>query len=65
LAITHASNGETILVCRVHDQAALHGLLTQLFALNLTLLAVERQERRPAAIESVGRHLTISARSPY
>jgi len=51
LAITHASNGETILVCRVHDQAALHELLTQLFALNLTRLAVERQERRPAVIE--------------
>jgi hypothetical protein len=48
LLITHAANGESHLVCRVHDQAALHGLLNQLFALNVTLLSVVRQEHSPA-----------------
>ncbi|MCC6191296.1 MAG: hypothetical protein IT318_19920 [Anaerolineales bacterium] len=44
LAITHAPNGESHLVCRVRDQAALHGLLNQIFALNVTLLSVARQD---------------------
>ena len=48
LVITHAPNGESQLVCRVRDQAALHGLLNQLFALNVTLVSVVRQGR-PAA----------------
>jgi hypothetical protein len=46
LAITHAANGDSILVCQVQDQAALHGLLNQIFALNVTLISVARQERR-------------------
>jgi hypothetical protein len=48
LAITHASNGDSHLVFRVHDQAALHGLLNQIFALNVTLLSVVRQDHSPA-----------------
>jgi hypothetical protein len=44
LVITHAPNGESLLVCRVHDQAALHGLLNQIFALNVTLLSLSRQD---------------------
>ena len=50
LVIAHQANGESHLVCRVYDQAALHGLLNQLFALNVTLLSVVRQERPPATI---------------
>jgi hypothetical protein len=39
--------GETILSGPVADQAALHGLLTRIRDLNLTLLAVERIEPEP------------------
>jgi hypothetical protein len=48
LVIVHTTDGESHLVCRVHDQAALHGLLNQLFSLNVTLLSVVRQEPLPA-----------------
>jgi len=50
LAITHTPDGERIPVCRVNDQAALHGLLNQLFALNVTLLTLWRQGEQPPAI---------------
>jgi hypothetical protein len=53
LVIAHAANGESHLVCRVHDQAALHGLLNQLFSLNVTLLSVVRQEH-PLATSAPG-----------
>jgi hypothetical protein len=39
-----AESGVTILKGPVADQAALHGLLTRIRDLNLTLLAVERLE---------------------
>jgi len=42
LEIENQPNGEATLTGVVADQAALHGLLQQLFALNLTLLAVNR-----------------------
>jgi hypothetical protein len=42
--IDNQPNGEATLTGVVTDQAALHGLLQQLFALNLTLLAVNRLE---------------------
>jgi len=48
LVIAHTANGESHLVCRVNDQAALHGLLNQLFSLNVTLLSVVRQDSPPA-----------------
>jgi hypothetical protein len=35
-------NGETVLVGRIRDQAALRGFLDQLWNLNLTVLAIER-----------------------
>jgi hypothetical protein len=47
LVITHVPSGESQLVCRVRDQAALHGLLNQLFALNITLVSVVRQGSLP------------------
>ena len=40
-------NGETILSGQVTDQAALHGLFTQIRDLNLTLLSVEQIEPDP------------------
>jgi len=42
--IDNQPNGEATLTGQVADQAALHGLLQQLFALNLTLIAVNRLE---------------------
>jgi len=44
LQITHEPNGESHLVCQVRDQAALHGLLNQIFALNVMLLSVTRAD---------------------
>jgi hypothetical protein len=44
LEIDNQPTGEATLTGLVVDQAALHGLLQQLFALNLTLLAVNRLE---------------------
>ncbi len=57
LIIAHQANGESHLVCRVHDQAALHGLLNQLFSLNVTLLSVVRQES-PLATSAPGASAT-------
>ena len=49
LEIDNQPNGEATLTGAVADQAALHGLLQQLFALNLTLLAVNRLEKAAPA----------------
>ena len=40
LAITRETGGETLLAGPVVDQAALHGILDKLYALNLTILSV-------------------------
>ncbi len=45
--IDNQPNGEATLTGQVADQAVLHGLLQHLFALNLTLIAINRLE--PAA----------------
>jgi hypothetical protein len=42
--IDNQPNGEATLTGLIADQAVLHGLLQQLFALNLTLIAVNRLE---------------------
>lgn len=42
LAIRNEVNGETVLVGRICDQAALIGVLNKLQALNLTLVSVNR-----------------------
>ncbi len=40
LAITSQSGGESLLSGPIVDQAALHGILDRLYAMNLTILAV-------------------------
>ena len=42
MTITHESNGDTILSGAVRDQAALHGLLTRVRDLGLTLVSVNQ-----------------------
>ncbi len=40
LAITPHSNGETLLTGSIVDQAALHGILDKLYAMNLPILSL-------------------------
>ncbi len=40
LAITPQPDGETLLSGSIVDQAALHGILDRLYAMNLTILSV-------------------------
>ncbi len=42
LAITHTTNGETLLAGPIVDQAALHGVLAKIRDLGLSLLEVKR-----------------------
>ncbi len=42
--ILRSEKDETLLVCRLLDQAALRGFLNQLWNLNFTILTVERIE---------------------
>jgi hypothetical protein len=42
IAITPQANGETLLTGPIVDQAALHGILDKLYAMNLPLLALVR-----------------------
>ena len=44
LAVTSKANGETVLTGEVVDQAALHGLLSKVNDLQLTLLSVRSVE---------------------
>ena len=44
LKIIHKANGETILAGEVVDQAALHGLLSKIRDLQLTLISVSSLE---------------------
>jgi hypothetical protein len=44
LTVFHEANGETILIGEVVDQAALHGLLSKVRDLQLTLLSVSSLE---------------------
>ena len=47
----HTTSGETILSCRVPDQAALHGLLAKIRDMNLKLISVTRIETTAPADE--------------
>jgi hypothetical protein len=44
LTVMHEANGETVLIGEVVDQAALHGLLSKVRDLQLTLLSVSSLE---------------------
>jgi len=44
MTLTHTSEGQTILTGPVADQAALHGLLSKISDLNLTLISVTQVE---------------------
>jgi hypothetical protein len=49
MSLTHASDGTTVLVGPVVDQAALHGLLQKLRDLGITLISVnETRSTRPS-----------------
>ncbi len=45
LTITNLSNGNTALSGHIVDQAALHGLINRVFALGLSLVAVNQENR--------------------
>lgn len=44
LTVTHEANGETVLIGEVVDQAALHGLLSKVRDLHLTLISISPLE---------------------
>jgi len=50
MSLTHASDGTTVLVGPVVDQAALHGLLQKLRDLGITLISVNEEERDPPTV---------------
>ena len=47
MSLTHASDGTTVLVAPVVDQAALHGLLQKVRDLGVTLISVNEDEIDP------------------
>jgi hypothetical protein len=49
LAITPQPDGETLLAGPVVDQAALHGILDRLYAMNLSILSVAQVRDDPEA----------------
>lgn len=58
LSVTNLEQGESLITGPIPDQAALHGLLARVYALNLTLLGVRRVlsesgERMPSGSSEV------------
>jgi hypothetical protein len=51
LTVIHEANGETVLTGEVVDQAALHGLLSKVRDLQLTLISVFPLEARSSSKE--------------
>ncbi len=45
LSIVPQANGETVLTGPVIDQAALHGVLDKLLAMNLSIISISRVEK--------------------
>jgi hypothetical protein len=52
LMMIHEANGETVLTGEVVDQAALHGLLSKVRDLQLTLISVSSLEDPPSREEA-------------
>jgi hypothetical protein len=52
MKVIHEANGETVLIGEVVDQAALHGLLSKVRDLQLTLIAVSSLEDTPSREEA-------------
>ena len=52
MKVIHEVNGETVLIGEVVDQAALHGLLSKVRDLQLTLISVSSLEDRPSREEA-------------
>ena len=50
MSLTHTSDGTTVLVGPVVDQAALHGLLQKLRDLGITLISVNEDEVDPPTV---------------
>jgi hypothetical protein len=44
MTVTHRPDGQTVLVCPVADQAALHGLLGWLQSIGVVLVSIRRLE---------------------
>ncbi len=51
LAMRHEANGETVLIGEVVDQAALHGLISKVRDLQLTLISVSPLEEQTLSKE--------------
>ncbi len=54
MTLTSLSNGNTLVAGYIADQAALHGLINKVFALGLSLVAVDREVAKPR--EDSGSH---------
>jgi hypothetical protein len=55
LKMIHEANGETVLVGEVVDQSALHGLLSKIRDLQLTLISISPLEvEPPSRVEADG-----------
>jgi hypothetical protein len=52
MKVIHEANGETVLTGEVVDQAALHGLLSKVRDLQLTLISVSSLEDTPSREEA-------------
>ena len=52
MKMIHEVNGETVLIGEVVDQAALHGLLSKVRDLQLTLISVSSLEDMPSREEA-------------
>jgi hypothetical protein len=60
MKVIHETNGETVLVGEVIDQAALHGLLSKIRDLQLTLISVAPLEvDSPSGKKGNGDHQTM------
>ena len=53
LKVSHEANGETVLTGEVVDQAALHGVLSRVRDLQLTLISVSPLEEDSSSKEEV------------